>query len=94
MGRDDLGTMRIVTWNANMAFRNKQRALVERLDPDVAFIQECEDPDKYPNEFSDKFFPFRIWSGENRNKGVAIFSKYEIIKLDEKKPIITVLHPF
>lgn len=94
MGRGDLGTMKIVTWNANMAFRNKQRALVERLDPDVAFIQECEDPDKYPNEFSDKLFPFRIWSGENRNKGVAVFSKYEIIKLDEKSPSSRFYIPF
>jgi len=78
--------MKIVTWNANMAFRNKQNALVEKLDPDVAFIQECEDPDMYPDEFPEKLFPFRIWNGDNKHKGIAVFSKYEIIKLDEKSP--------
>jgi len=72
--------MRIVTWNANMAFRNKQRILVERLNPDVAFIQECEHPDK----FEKKLFPFAIWKGENQNKGIAVFSKYKIIELDKK----------
>ncbi len=72
--------MRLVTWNANMAFRNKQRILVERLNPDVAFIQECEHPDK----FKEKSFPSAIWKGENQNKGIAVFSKYKIIELDKK----------
>ena len=72
--------MRIVTWNANMAFRNKQRILVERLNPDVVFIQECEHPDN----FEKKLFPFAIWKGENQNKGIAVFSKYKIIELDNK----------
>jgi exonuclease III len=61
--------MRIVTWNANMAFRNKQRILVERLNPDVAFIQECEHPDK----FKENLFSFAIWKGENQDKGIAVF---------------------
>ena len=55
--------MRIVTWNAHMAFRNKQKNLVERLDPDVAFIQECEHPDK----FKEKLFPF-IFGKEVKTK--------------------------
>ncbi|NJD53669.1 MAG: endonuclease/exonuclease/phosphatase family protein [Candidatus Methanoperedens sp.] len=76
--------MKIVTWNANMKFRKKEGLLVKQLDPDIAFIQECESPDKYPDEFPYKLFPFRIWKGENRTKGIAVFSKYEIRKLDEK----------
>ena len=83
--------MRIVTWNAHMAFRNKQKNLVERLDPDVAFIQECEHPDK----FKEKLFPFYIWEGgENKNKGIAVFSKYEIIELDKKSPTSRFYIPF
>jgi hypothetical protein len=36
--------------------------------------------------FPDKLFPFRIWKGENKNKGIAVFSKYEIIQLGDKSP--------
>jgi exonuclease III len=86
--------MKIVTWNANMAFRKKQRALVERLDPDLAFIQECEDPDKYSDEFPDQLFPFRIWKGDNKNKGIAVFSKYEIKQLEDKSPSSRYCIPF
>ena len=83
MGCHAVKTMRIVTWNANMAFRKKQRILIERLDPDVAFIQECE----HPNKFKENLFPYTIWKGENKNKGIAVFSKYEIIELNEKSPL-------
>jgi len=78
--------MKIVTWNAHMGFRNKQKDLIERLDPDVAFIQECEDPDDYPDMFTDKLFHHRIWNGDNKCKGIAIFSKYKITKLDDNSP--------
>lgn len=73
-----------------MAFRKKQKILVERLDPDVAIIQECEHPDK----LKDNLFPFTIWEGENKNKGIAVFSKYEIIKLDEKSSSSKFYIPF
>lgn len=51
--------MKIVTWNANMKFRKKEGLLVKQLDPDIAFIQECESPDKYPDEFPYKLFPLK-----------------------------------
>lgn len=86
--------MRIVTWNANMAFRKKQKILIERLDPDITVIQECEHPDKYPDEFSKELFPFRFWKGEDKNKGIAVFSKYEIIELDDKSPLSRFYIPF
>jgi exonuclease III len=82
--------MRIVTWNANKAFRNKQRILVERLNPDVAFIQECEHPEK----FEENLFPFTIWKGKDKNKGIAVFSKYEIIELNEISPLSRFYIPF
>ncbi|MCX9084621.1 MAG: endonuclease/exonuclease/phosphatase family protein [Candidatus Methanoperedens sp.] len=78
--------MKIVTWNAHMGFRNKQKDLVERLNPDIAFIQECEDPDKYPGAFPDSLFPFRLWKGDNKDKGIAVFSKYKITEIEDKSP--------
>ncbi len=65
-----------------MAFRKKQRIVIERFDPDIAFIQECEHPDR----FNEKLFPFYIWEGENKNKGIAAFSKNKIIQIDRKSP--------
>lgn len=94
MNKRGIKTMRIVTWNANMKFRDKQNILIERLNPDVAFIQECENPKKYPKKFTDELFPYRIWNGDNENKGIAVFSKYKIIKLDSKSPSSRFYIPF
>jgi exonuclease III len=66
--------MKIVTWNANMAFRKKQKIILNSLNPDVLLVQECEHPDK----FDTISFPYFSWTGENRNKGLALFSKYKI----------------
>ncbi|GGL67155.1 endonuclease/exonuclease/phosphatase family protein [Halocalculus aciditolerans] len=63
--------MRIVTWNCNMAFRNK-RAKVLGWDPDVLVIQEAENPNHKGswNKFTDW-----AWIGDNPNKGLAIFTR-------------------
>ena len=66
-------TMRIITWNCNMAFR-KKADIILRNKPDILIVPECEHPDKLvypldtpkPNE--------TLWFGENQNKGLAIFS--------------------
>jgi len=65
--------MKIVTWNCNMAFRNKASRIL-KTNPDILVIQECEHPDKL-------IFPKALprptdclWFGSNLHKGVGIFS--------------------
>src|SRR5687767_12121337 len=65
--------MNIITWNCNMAFRKKAHVILTQK-PDILVIPECEHPDKLifkeetprPNDI--------LWFGNNRNKGLAIFS--------------------
>ena len=65
--------MKIITWNCNMAYRNKANAILV-LQPDIVVVQECENPEKL------KFPPGTpepadmIWYGDNPNKGVGVFS--------------------
>jgi hypothetical protein len=42
-------------------------------------FQECENPDviKYPEEFK-ILMPYFIYTGDNKNKGLSIFSKYNL----------------
>ena len=67
-----------------MAFRKKQKNILNNLNPDVLLVQECEQP----NKFDEFFFPHFLWTGDNKNKGLALFSKYKIenhtIKIDSK----------
>lgn len=76
--------MKIVTWNANMAFRNKKHRLLEH-DPDILVIQECERPDHAGtwNEFEDY-----EWVGENKNKGIGIYTRngYTLDRIHEDVP--------
>lgn len=62
-------TLRIVTWNCAMAFRRKWPQLLA-LRPDIAVIQECETPDRWPAIGASSM----LWHGENRNKGLAVVS--------------------
>ncbi|MGM0471120.1 MAG: endonuclease/exonuclease/phosphatase family protein [Bacillota bacterium] len=66
--------MRLLTWNCNMAFRNKKEQVL-KYNPDILIIQECENPDYKGNwnEFSN----WR-WIGDNRNKGLGVFSRNDI----------------
>ena len=65
--------MKIITWNCNMAFRKKADIILKHK-PDILIVPECEHPDKL-------FFNIDLprptdikWFGQNRNKGLAIFS--------------------
>ena len=66
--------MKIVTWNCNGALRNKLEA-VKSLNADILVIQECENP-KYSTANYRKWAGDNyLWVGENKNKGIGIFSQ-------------------
>jgi len=52
-----------------MAFRRKCHLILEH-NPDIAIIQECEDP-RHHGHWHD--FTDHAWIGENPNKGLGIF---------------------
>ncbi len=52
-----------------MAFRKKYKQILT-YDPDLLIVSECEHPDKFTN----KFYNNVLWIGNNRNKGLAVFS--------------------
>ena len=66
--------MKIISWNCAGAFRKKYQQ-IEALNPDILIIQECENPDKYRNEFKNFSYKDYIWEGENESKGIGIFFK-------------------
>ena len=66
--------MKIVTWNCNGAFRNKYHALDES-GADILVIQECEDPTRSAVKYREWAGDY-LWVGENKNKGIGIFSKH------------------
>lgn len=61
--------LRLVTWNCAMALRNKWAQLLS-LAPDVAVIQECEQPERWPAGACTSF----VWDGSNPHKGLAILT--------------------
>ena len=70
--------MKIVSWNCNGALRKKFLKLTE-LGADIYIIQECEDPKKSIDiQYRDWAFN-HLWIGNNKNKGLGIFAKPEII---------------
>ncbi len=64
--------MKIVTWNANMAFRNKIQKINLHYNPDVLVVQECE------KSCNQDIYTYHLWHGENVQKGISIFSKFPI----------------
>ena len=72
--------MVVLSWNCNGALRKKYHLLLD-INPDVIIIQECENPEqvKYSSDFFE-YFPYYLWTGENKNKGLGIFSKYKLIE--------------
>lgn len=65
--------MKIITWNCNMAFRNKYESILQ-YKPDILVIQECEHLEKLHFAL-EKFNPkSAIWHGNNKHKGLGIFS--------------------
>lgn len=62
-------TLRIVTWNCNMAFRRKIEHLLA-LQPDIAVIPEAERPETWGDIGATSI----LWHGDNRHKGLAVLS--------------------
>lgn len=61
--------MFFMSWNCNMAFRNKVNKIPSGLD--LFIILESENPSNYPSLSQYN----TIWRGENESKGVGIYSK-------------------
>jgi exodeoxyribonuclease III len=57
--------MKIISWNCKMAYRKKAKFIL-KCQPDLAVIPECE----YMGDETAK----KLWFGDNRNKGIGIFS--------------------
>lgn len=69
--------IKILTWNCNGAFRNKFK-LLDDFAADILIIQECEDPSK-SNDNTYKIWASNfLWTGENKNRGLGIFTKPQI----------------
>lgn len=75
--------MKIVSWNCNGKFREKYK-VIQELNADIYIIQECENPNTITDDDFNSFAINYIWNGENKNKGLGIFAKKEIILNDNK----------
>jgi exonuclease III len=69
--------MKIISWNCSGGFRKKFKE-IEKLDPEILIIQECENPEKYESDFKDFKYTNYIWNGDSENKGIGIFFKTNI----------------
>lgn len=66
-------TLKIVTWNCNGAFRKKFESISD-LKADIYIIQECENPIESGHIYYIKWANNFIWTGDNKNKGLAVFA--------------------
>jgi exodeoxyribonuclease-3 len=65
--------MKIITWNCNMAFRNKAEFILVHK-PDILIVPECECPEKLIFKNNNLIPNDILWYGTNQNKGLGIFS--------------------
>ena len=66
-------TLKVITWNCNMAFRKKASHILVH-QPDILVVPECEHPDKLKFGESLPVPTDCFWFGSNPNKGLGIFS--------------------
>ena len=69
--------MKIISWNCNLKFEKKFE-MIESFNPDICFIQECED---LPLDFFPDYRYF--WTGRNSKKGLGILTKDKNAFIDE-----------
>lgn len=69
--------IKILTWNCQGAFRKKY-PLVAEISPDLAVIQECEQPERIPWKQGN---PPKacLWFGDKPTKGLGIFSWTDLV---------------
>jgi exodeoxyribonuclease-3 len=78
--------MRFILWNCAGAFR-KKIFLLRNLNPDIVIIPECECPVKF-NYYNEDIIPGNyVWYGDNKNKGIGVFSFNKEIKLTLKEEL-------
>lgn len=65
--------MKIITWNCNMAFRKKAEFILAH-NPDILIVPECECPENLKFNINIPQPTDILWFGENRHKGLGIFS--------------------
>ncbi|MED3126406.1 endonuclease/exonuclease/phosphatase family protein [Bacillus wiedmannii] len=72
--------MKIVAWNAGMAFRKKIDKILP-LKADILVISECEKSEKWGQIDKEKGIKKFLWDGDNPNKGIGIITfdkRYQI----------------
>lgn len=85
--------MRIITWNCNMAFRNKAHLLLE-YNPDILVISECENPAlKFPASIKQP--DNVVWHGNKPHKGLGVlaYNGYKLKLLPLHEPAFQTVLP-
>lgn len=87
-------SMKIITWNCNMAFRKKAAAILDH-QPDILVVPECEHPEKLLFGSGIPKPADSLWFGNNRHKGLGIFSygHYKLQVLDCHNPKFRTIVP-
>jgi exodeoxyribonuclease III len=67
------GHVRLVTWNCQGGLHRKAAAL-EKLQPDLAIIQECECPERLRARVAAWEPHPMVWCGDSPTKGLAVIS--------------------
>lgn len=86
--------MKIIAWNCNMCFRRKAE-FIQFYEPDIVVVSECEHPDKLKFNSQTKLPKDVCWYGENKNKGLGVFSygDYKLQLLKKHKPDFKIILP-
>lgn len=88
--------MRVVSWNANMKFREKWKILDNYYHADLYIIQECEDPNQCENKDYQNFASNSLWIGDMKSKGLGIFTPHDstITRLSDESHYLRYMLPF
>ena len=70
--------MKIVSWNCSGKFREKF-SQIQTFNADIYIIQECENPKTTNSRPYSDFAINYLWIGSNKNKGLGVFCKKEIL---------------